>query len=189
MSSVRSSSTELGEKRKVVVVCQDGKRIQFLVTRKETFGELNERVRNKSNLLRELSCLYIGEKEVNESRTMDEMDVSDGCVIVQKMSPLANLLKPDTLTPSVLSSIVEYVENVELWTMDRILTNSLFGKIGEVMKRKYDIYYPIVTILTSIGYRHAVSGYPAYQLYDPMEECGIVKMLQDDCEKALKSEI
>jgi hypothetical protein len=84
---------------------------------------------------------------------------------------------------------VEYIENAEIWKVERILRNSLFGKIGEVMKKKKENYYPIVTILTSIGYRHALSGYDRDKLYTPMDQCGIVKILKEDCERVLKSEV
>jgi hypothetical protein len=137
----------------------------------------------------ELSFLYIDGKEANDEQTLDEMGVSDGCVIVQKMSPLANLLKADTLTPSVVSSVVEYVENMEIWKVERILTNSLFGTLGEEMNLKKENYYPIVTILTSIAYKHSLSGYYPDTLYNPMEKCGIVKILKEECERVLKSEV
>jgi hypothetical protein len=117
----------------ILVECVNGKKIEMIVNMKETFRELNERVTKESHVMSELSFLYIEEKEVNESRTIDEMDVSDGCVIVQKISPLANLLKPDTLTPSVVSSVVEYVETVEIWNAERILTNAFSGKAAELI--------------------------------------------------------
>jgi hypothetical protein len=175
--------------KEIIVECVNEKKIEMMVDMKETFGELNERVAKESEVMSELSFLYIGEKEVNGERTMDEMDVSDGCVIVQKMSPLANLLKPDTLTPSVVSSLVEYVENVEISKVERILTKSFFEKIEEVMKIKKETYYPIVTILTSIEYRHSLSDDREWRLYDPMQKAGIVKILKDHCERVLKSKI
>jgi hypothetical protein len=189
ISSFSSSSTELVDPRKVVIECLNEKTIELKVKGKVIFVTLNERIGKESDTMPELSFLCIDGKEVNDSRTMDEMDVSDGCVIVQKMSPLSNLLRPDTLTPSVVSSIVEYVENVEIWKVERILTNSLFLEIGEVMKIKKENYYPILTILTSIGYRYCLSDLYADPLYRPMEGCGIVKILEDDCERVLKSEI
>jgi hypothetical protein len=84
---------------------------------------------------------------------------------------------------------LEYVENVAIWKLERILTNSFFKKIEELMKLKKENYYPIVNILTSIAYRHSLSPYMAEKLYTPMEGCGIVKILEDDCERLLKSEV
>jgi hypothetical protein len=78
---------------------------------------------------------------------------------------------------------------VERLTLERILTDSFFGKIGEVMNLKKESYYPIVTILSSIAYRHILSGSDADKLYHLMEKSGIVKILEDDCERVLKSEI
>jgi hypothetical protein len=163
----------------------NGKRIELIVKEKETFEELNKRIGKESDVLPELSFLCIGDKEVNESRTMDEMDVSDGCVIVQKMSPLANLLKSDTLTPSVISSIVEYIETVEILKVERILTHSFFGRLSEMMNEKKDKYYSIVSILTSIAYRYTISRLDENALYAPMNECGIIMMLRKECEKLI----
>jgi hypothetical protein len=184
-----STSTEFVDERKVIVKRVSRMRIELIVKGKETFGKLNERVSTTLEILPGLSFLYIGRKEVNDERTMDEMDVSDGCVIVQKMSPLANLLKPGTLTPSVVSSIVKYVENVEIWKVKRVLTNSFFREIKEVMNLKKENYYPIVPILISIVYRHALRQSPTAILYSRMKECGIVKVLKGECERMLKSGI
>jgi hypothetical protein len=119
---------------------------------------------------------------------MDEMDVSDGCVIVQKMSPLANLLIQDTLTPSIVLSIVEYIETVEIWKIERIMTNSFFKRLSELMKEKKDKYYPILSILTSIAYQHAMNKDNADTLYKTMNMCGIVTILEKECKKVVDSE-
>jgi hypothetical protein len=71
----------------------------------------------------------------------------------------------------------------------RILSYSLFWKIGEEMNLKKENYYPIITILTSIAYRHALSPYGTYILYRPMEESGIVEILEEECQRVLKSKI
>jgi hypothetical protein len=123
ISSIDSTSTSALEddrKRTVVVECVNEKKIEMIVKGKERFGELNERVAKESDVLAELSFLCIVDKEIHDSRTMDEMDVSDGCVIVQKMSPLGKLLKPDTLTPSIVSYIMEYVEKMEILKLDKM---------------------------------------------------------------------
>jgi hypothetical protein len=180
--------TEVVDEKKVYVECVHEKRIELIVKIKETFEELNERVTKKSDVLPELSFLCFEEKEINNSRTLDEMDVSDGYLIVQKISPLANLLKPDILTPSIVSSLMDYVETVEILKVERILTNSFFGRLSELMNEKIDKYYPIISILTSIVYRHSMSQYDTSKLHKPMNECGIIMILEKQREKVVESE-
>jgi hypothetical protein len=175
--------------KKVWIECVNWKRNEFIVRGGFTFGELNKDVAKHSDVLAELSFLCFQGKEINDEKTMEEMDVSDGCVIVQKMSPLVNLLKPDTLTPSVVSSLVKYVENAEILKVKRISTTSLFEKLREMMKKKKENYYPIVTIHTSIAYRHSLSDSDKDELYRPMDNGGIFKILEDECQRVLKSEI
>jgi hypothetical protein len=180
------SPPELSDERKVVVECVNEKRIELIVKEKETFEELNKRIGKESDVLPELSFLCIEDKEINDSKTMDEMDVSDGCVIVQKMSLLADLLKPDTLTSSLVSSIVEYVETVEILKVEGTLTYSFFGRLAVLMNEKNDNYYPIVSILTSIAFRHGISQLDEDTLYNPINKCGIATILKKECDKLIE---
>jgi hypothetical protein len=53
------------DERKIIVECVNEKKIELIFNMNETFEELNERVAKESDVMSELSFLYIDGKEVN----------------------------------------------------------------------------------------------------------------------------
>jgi hypothetical protein len=101
--------------------------------------------------------IMIGDKEIDPQRTMFEMELVEGSVVVQKLCPLSDLfLKSDSLTPSIVMPMVEYARTVSKSKLDINRSVELFVAFATILKKhevNEEIYHCLMSLLITILYR------------------------------------
>jgi hypothetical protein len=83
-----------------------------------------------------LAGILIGDKEIDPQRTMFEMKLVEGSVVVQKLCPLSDLfLKSDSLTPSIVMPMVEYAKTVSLAKLNNNCSQKFFDEFCQIVKK------------------------------------------------------
>jgi hypothetical protein len=125
-----------------------------------------------------LAGIMIEDKEIDPQLTMAEMKLVSGNVVVQKLCPLSDLfLKSDSLTPSIVIPIVEYVKTVSRTKLDRNCSQKLFDELYQIVKKyevNEEVYHCLMSILIVILYRGITAGiYSVNHYYDRINQSGI----------------
>jgi hypothetical protein len=105
--------------------------------------------------------IIIEGKEVNEYRTVNEMDLKEGSDLKVKLSGLGEMiLKKEKLTSVVVEKAVEAVRKVPLEILKRNITSTYLKEVKEMIekyKNEIDISCLMEKFLFEIGYRGVTS--------------------------------
>jgi hypothetical protein len=108
----------------------------------------------------------IGEVEIDEIRTSGELDGVEGQVVSFRLCPLADLiLKPNSLSVSMIMKMKEYVETVRFSKLERNLTKELMIEMKKAMEKnkgKLEICNSLQYLLSTMSFRGAIHKKPGY---------------------------
>jgi hypothetical protein len=138
-----------------------------------------------------LADIMIGDKKIDLYRTIAQMDLVEGNVLVQKLCPLSDLfLKSDSVTPSIVMQMVEYMKTVSKTKLDKNCSQEFFSEFYQILKKyegKKEVYHCLMSILSAILYRGIHSAiYSGNQYYNRINNSGIETKLTVSVKKIVE---
>jgi hypothetical protein len=169
----------------VVVDCENDEIIPICVSPSTRFVELANETRKTLKLPNGSVEMMIGKSEVNEYRTMSEMEIESGIRLKCRINAVGNIFgSKEKITVEKISEGIEYVEKVPFSTLKRIMRKELFSEIKKKIsenEKNEEIYSSLVSFLKMILYRGAgvEPGRSANTFSDEMKNSGLVSMIED----------
>jgi hypothetical protein len=143
----------------ITVETEDGKEFVVDVNKNMRLMTVANVVCPRMNIPMGLGEIWIGDKEIDQFRTIAEMDVVEGNVLSFRLDPLADLiLKKDSLTRWIIKKMIRYINTVPFWKLKRIITKELLIEVKKVMEKKKEnikIVNSLFSLLSSIAFRGA----------------------------------
>jgi hypothetical protein len=138
-----------------------------------------------------LADIKIGGKEIDPQRTMAEMKLVEGSVVVQKLCPLSDLFqKSDSITCSLVMPMVEYVKTVSKSKLDKNCSQEFFDEFCQIVKKyevNEEVYHFLMSILSAILSRGIPAGfYSSNQYYNRINKSGIETELTMNVKKIVE---
>jgi hypothetical protein len=138
-----------------------------------------------------LDDIMIGHKEIDPQRTMFEMKLAEGSVVVQKLCPLSDLfLKSDSLTPSIVMPMVEYVKTVSKTKLYKNCTLEFFIEFCQILKKyevNEEVSHCLMSLLSVIIYRGISADiYLDNQYYYRITQSGVKTELTRNVKKIVE---
>jgi hypothetical protein len=175
----------------IIVECENGRKLPVHVTSHTRLLAIGNASCPEMKIPIGLADIMVGNKEIDPQRTMFEMDLVEGSVVVQKLCPLSELfLKSDSITPSIVLQMVEYVKTVSKTKFDKNCSQEFFQKLSQIVKkykRNKEVYHCLMSVLSVIVYRGipADIGY-SNQYYDRITKSGITTELTLNVKKIVE---
>jgi hypothetical protein len=149
----------------LIVVCANGRKLPVHVTDHTRCFAVGNASCTEMKIPFGVADLMIGDNEIDPRRTMAEMNLVEGAVVVQKLCPLSDLfLKSDSLTPSLVMPMVQYVKTVSKTKLDKNCSQEFFYHFCSIVKKyevNEEVYHCLMSLLSVILYR----GIPAGLIY------------------------
>jgi hypothetical protein len=141
----------------IIVECANGRKLPVHVTEHTRCFAVWKAACPETKIPNGLADIVIGGKEIDLYRTIFEMDLVEGSVVEQKLCPLSDLfLKSDSLTPSLVIPMVEYVKTVSKTKLDKSCSKEFFYKLCQILKKyegNEEVYHCLMSLLSLILYR------------------------------------
>jgi hypothetical protein len=145
----------------IIVDCANGRKISVPVADHTRCFAVRNASCTEMKIPIGLAEIMIGNKEIAPYRTISQMKLVEGSVVVQKLYPLSDLfLKSDCLTPSLVVEMMEYVNTVSKTKLDKNCSKDLFVAFATILKKyegNEEVYHCLMSLLSKILYR----GIPA----------------------------
>jgi hypothetical protein len=138
--------------------------------------------------------MMIGESEVNEYRTMSEMDIKSGIRLKCRMNVIWKIfVSKEKLTVEKISEGLKYVEKVLFSTVERIMSQGMFPEIKKKIsenEKNEEIYSSLISLLKMILYRAAgmESGYGGNFFSYEMKESDLFEMIENKVKEIVVDE-
>jgi hypothetical protein len=121
----------------VVVECENDEAIPICVSPSTRLIEIANETCETLKLPIGSVEMMIGDSEVNESRTMSEMEIKSGIRLKCRMNVIGNIfVSKEKITVEKISEGIKYVEKVPFPTLKRRMKNEMFSE----MKKKISGY-------------------------------------------------
>jgi hypothetical protein len=175
----------------IIVDCSNGRKLLVHVTRQTRLLAVGNASCPEMKIPIGLAGIMIGDKEIDQQRTIAEMELVEGSVVVQKLYPFSNLfLKSDSLTPSIILPMVQYVKTVSKTKLDNNCSEKLFDRFCWILKKyegNEEVYHCLMSILSKIYYRGISTGLGNFnQYFDRINLYGIETELTVNVKKIVE---
>jgi hypothetical protein len=159
----------------IIVNCTNGRKVPVHVTEHTRLQVVGNASGIETKIPIGLADIMIGGEQIDPQRTMAEMTLVEGSVVVQKLCPLSDLfLKSDSLTSSIVMPMVEYVKAVSKSKLDKNCSQEFFSEFCPMLKKyngNENVYHCLMSLLSVILYR----GIPADIYLDHLYYSRIIK--------------
>jgi hypothetical protein len=169
----------------VAVECENDKSVPICVSPSTRFVEIADETRKTLKLPLGSVEMIIGESEVNEDRTMSEMEIESGIRLKYRMNAIGNIFgSKEKITVEKISEGIKYVEKVPFSTLKRIMRNEVVSemkkKISENEKNE-EIYSSLISFLKMMLSRGVgvESGNVWNSCFPGMRESGLKEMIEN----------
>jgi hypothetical protein len=181
----------LNNQFEIIVECANGRKLPIHVTIHTRLLAIGNASCPEMKIPIGLAGIMIGDTEIEPYRTMAEMKLIEGDVVVQKLCPLSDLfLKSDSLTPSIVLPIVEYVKTVSKTKLDKNCSEEFFDKFYQIVKKyeeNEEVYHCLMSLLSVILYRGIPADiYFSNHYYDRINKSGIETELTVNVKKIVE---
>jgi hypothetical protein len=162
----------------IIAICANGRKLHVPVTIHTRMLAIGNASCPEMKVPIGRADIMIGDKEIDPQRTMFELDLEDGSVVFQKLCPLSDLfLKSDSLTPSIVMPMVEYVKTVSKSKLDKNCSHEFFNEFCQILKKyegNEEVYHCLMSVLNKILYRGISADLgSSNQYFDRIIESGI----------------
>jgi hypothetical protein len=178
----------------VIVELTNGKKIDLNVGPHTQIHSIIRESEKQISLPLKLSALIKGGKELCPLRTLDELDINEGTVLIQQLNPLADIfIKQDSLTSSPILSMIEYVKHISVSELRSICQEEFFKK-NEKVFIKYmnnpEISHSIITFLSQLLYSSALQTpyFDQNYFFNFCNNTLIVKILEAEIDNLSRNE-
>jgi hypothetical protein len=168
----------------VVVECENDETIPICVSPSTQFIEIANETRQTLKLPIGSVEMMIGELEVNEYRTMSEMEIESGMRLKYRINEIGNIFdSKEKITVEKISEGIKYVEKVSFSTLGRITSEEMFSEIKNKIsenEKNEEIYSSLIFFLKMILYRGVgvESGSGSNSFYYGMRKSGLIEMIE-----------
>jgi hypothetical protein len=178
----------------VVVECENDKIIQICVSPSTRFIEIADETCKTLKLAIGSVEMMIGESEVNEYRTMAEMEIESGIHMKCRINVIWNIfVSKEKITVDKISEGIKSVVKVPFSTLKRIMRKEIFSEIKKKIsenEKNEEIGFSLLSFLKMILYRGigVESGHPWNYFYCEMSESGLKEMIENKVKEIVFSE-
>jgi hypothetical protein len=175
----------------IIVECANGRKLHVPVTIHTRLLAVGNSSCTEIKIPLGLADIMLGDKEIDLQRTMAEMQLVEGDVVVQKLCPLSDLfLKSDSLTLSLIMPMVEYAKTVPKSKLDKNCSQEFFNEFYQIVKKyegNKEVYHWLMSILSKVLYRGIPADiYSSNQYCDPINGSGIETELTVNVKKIVE---
>jgi hypothetical protein len=178
----------------IVVECVNDKIIPICVKHSTRFIEIANETCKTLKLPIGSVEMIIGESEVNEYRTMSEMEVESGIRLKYRMRVIGNIfVSKEKLTVEKMKEGIKYIEKVPFSTCKRIMGQRMFSEIKKKIsenEKNEEIYSSLISFLKMMLYRGVgvESGNGMNSFYYGMRDSGLDEMIENKVKEIVFSE-
>jgi hypothetical protein len=179
---------------KIIVQSGDGKEYPVRITPKCRLQSVVSAICAPLNLPVVLGEISVGDSRYGQYRTLKEMDISEGDVVIFDICPLGEMiLKQKSTSPSIFEEAISYVESISFTQLERNITTTFLSEVKRTMdgsRENREKSGALKRLILSIAFRGVISCeiWKNNSFDGIFKESGMLTQLEEESKMIVKGE-